>query len=108
MALKIRMRQQGRTNRKLYRLIVTETTAARDGRYVEMLGWFNPHEKDEEQQLSIATDRVQHWLNQGAEMTGKSKALIERAAPEVVKAHIAKAVAKRNAECAKRKKRKAA
>ena len=37
MALKIRLRQQGRTNRAFYRLVVTDSRSPRDGKYVEML-----------------------------------------------------------------------
>ncbi len=44
MALKIRLRQQGRNNRPFYRLVVTDVRSPRDGKYVEMLGWYNPFE----------------------------------------------------------------
>ena len=72
MALTIRLRQQGRTNRKLYRLVVTNTKSPREGRYVEMLGWYNPHEQEGEKQLSIAADRVDHWLKHGALISEKA------------------------------------
>lgn len=103
MALKIRLRQQGKTNRLTYRLVVTNVRAARDSSYVEMLGWYNPHEKTDEKQLHIETERVRHWLSQGAELTQKSEALIKRVAPEVIKEHTAKSVAKRLRMGAKRK-----
>ena len=47
MALMIRLRQQGRTNRQTYRLVVTDKKNPRDGKYIEMLGWYNPHEENE-------------------------------------------------------------
>lgn len=105
MALKIRLRQQGRTNRKVYRLVVAEATSARDGRYVEMLGWYNPHETELDKQLNVVVDRVQHWLDIGAEMSDKSSILIGKVAPDLIKNHTAKVVAKRQAACAKRKKK---
>ena len=46
MALKIRLRQQGRKNRPFYRLVLTDSRTPRDGKYVEALGWYNPIEKD--------------------------------------------------------------
>lgn len=107
MALKIRLRQQGRTNRKVYRLVVAEATSARDGRYVEMLGWYNPHETEMEKQLNVEVDRVQHWLNIGAEMSERSCILIQKAAPDLIKSYNAKRVAKVQAACAKRKKKRA-
>lgn len=103
MALKIRLRQQGKTNRLTYRLVVTNVRSARDGNYVEMLGWYNPHEKTDEKQLHIDTDRVRHWLSQGAELTQKSEALLKRVSPEIVKEQTAKTVAKRQKAAAKRK-----
>lgn len=103
MALKIRLRQQGKRNRLTYRLVVTNVRSSRDGAYVEMLGWYNPHEKTDDKQLHIETDRVKHWLDQGAELTQKSEALVKRVAPEIVKAHTAKEVAKRQRATAKKK-----
>ncbi len=95
MALIIRLRQQGKTNRLTYRMVVTNARASRDGTYVEMLGWYNPHEKTDEKQLHIETDRVRHWLNQGALLSDKSASLIKRVAPDVIKERTAKRVAKR-------------
>jgi small subunit ribosomal protein S16 len=103
MALKIRLRQQGKTNRLTYRLVLTEDRSSRDGKYVEMLGWYNPHEKTDDKQLHIESERVRHWLNQGAILTDKSAALLKRVAPEVIKEQTAKRVAKRLRTAAKRK-----
>ena len=46
MALKIRLRQQGRKNRPFYRMVVTDVRAPRDGKYCEALGWYNPFETE--------------------------------------------------------------
>ena len=51
MALKIRLRQQGRAKRAFYRLVVTDSRAPRDGKYLEAVGWYNPVEVEQEQQL---------------------------------------------------------
>lgn len=45
MALIIRLRQQGKTNRKSYRLVVADSRSPRDGKYLENLGMYDPHEE---------------------------------------------------------------
>jgi small subunit ribosomal protein S16 len=102
MALKIRLRQQGRTNRAFYRLVVTDSRAPRDGKYLEALGWYNPIEAEEDKKLSIKSDRIQHWLDLGAQLTDSAETLIKQSAPEIIRAqtqkklaHLAKAATKR-------------
>lgn len=104
MALKIRLRQQGRNNRATFRLVVTDCRSPRDGKYVEMVGWYSPFEKVAERTLSVNTDRVQHWLNLGAQLTDKARTLVAQVAPEVVKGQVQKEVAHRAKAAAKRKK----
>ncbi len=84
MALVIRLRQMGRTNRQTYRLVLTDKRAPRDGKYLEMLGWYNPFEENEKNVL-VKTERVQFWLDNGAELSPKAKSLVKRAAPEILK-----------------------
>ncbi len=105
MALKIRLRQQGRTNRATFRLVVADERSPRDGKYIEMLGWYNPHEATAEQNLFVKTDRVQHWLDQGAIMTENLESIIKRAAPELVKRETAKEVERREKARLKRRAR---
>jgi small subunit ribosomal protein S16 len=104
MALKIRLRQQGRANRAFYRLVVTDSRSPRDGKYVEALGWYNPVEKDDTKQVFFKTDRIEHWLNVGAQFSENAANIVARAVPEVVKnvtakklAHLAKEAARRKA-----------
>lgn len=104
MALKIRLRQQGRSNSHAYRLVVMDVRQARDGKYVEALGWYHPHEQDKEKTYLLKPDRIQHWLDHGAELSERGEALIAQGAPEVlrrykdkVQAHRAKQAAKKRA-----------
>ena len=83
MAVKIRLRQQGRTNHQTYRLVVCDVHVKRDGKYLENLGWYNPSIK--ENNAHIKADRALHWLNLGAEMSEEAMSLIKRAAPGVIK-----------------------
>ena len=85
MALKIRLRQQGRANRRFYRLVVTDSRSPRDGKFVEILGWYNPVETKEELTLSVNSERVQHWLDNGAELSDRAEILVKRSNPEIVK-----------------------
>jgi small subunit ribosomal protein S16 len=107
MALRIRLRQQGRHNRPFYRLVVTEARAPRDGKYIEMLGWYDPRGTTEETLVQLDSERVQHWINHGAEVSECALALVRRRAPEIVQALQEKAVAKRAKARAKRKARSA-
>lgn len=107
MALKIRLRQQGRANRATYRLVVTDCRSPRDGKYVEMLGWYNPFENKEDLSLFIKPDRIEYWLDKGAQFTDKAKSLVAKLAPAVVRKLTEKEVAHRAKEAAKRKAQKA-
>ena len=105
MALKIRLRAQGRKNRETYRVVLADSRSPRDGKYIEMLGWYNPFESEEERNLSVEAERIQYWLNQGAQMTESVEALVKRAAPaitrkctEKVLVHRAKVATKRKAQ----------
>jgi small subunit ribosomal protein S16 len=104
MALKIRLRQQGRKNQQTYRLVLCDSRSPRDGKYIETLGWYNPRESEPEKNLNIHGDRVQHWLSQGAVLTEKAESLIKRGAPDVIAAYTKKIIEARAKENQKRKK----
>lgn len=106
MALKIRLRAQGRNNRETYRLVLADSRSPRDGKYIEMLGWYNPFESELERNVSIKADRIQHWLDQGAQMTENAQTLIKKLAPAVVRKQTEKEVAHRAKSASKRKARK--
>jgi small subunit ribosomal protein S16 len=99
--LKIRLRQQGRKNRQCYRLVVTDIRTPRDGKYLEMLGWYNPFSETED--CAVKDDRVQFWLGQGAKLTESALSLIARIAPHLAKEKRAKAHAKQVKSAEKRR-----
>lgn len=84
MALKIRLRQQGKTNHLTYRLVVTDSRSPRDGKYLEMVGHYDPHVEGNSD-ITVFEDRVQYWIDQGAVMTEKAESLVARSAPGVTK-----------------------
>lgn len=82
MALKIRLRQQGRRNQTVYRLVLSDVRYPRDGKYMEMLGWYDPQLV--ENNVKVDAERVTHWLNHGATLTEKAASLVKKVAPEVL------------------------
>lgn len=108
MALIIRLRQQGRNNRPFYRMVLTDVRNPRDGKYVEALGWYNPFEAELDKCLSLDTARIEHWLHQGAMISERAQALVEKVEPRIIQAQVKKAVASRAKEAVKRKARKKA
>ena len=65
--LKIRLAQTGTTNRKTYRIVAIEEGKRRNGKHVEILGYYNPLVKPP--QLSMKKDRIQYWADHGAQIT---------------------------------------
>lgn len=108
MAVKIRLRQQGRTNRPFYRVVLTDSRNPRDGRYVETLGWYNPLEVEAEKSHYLKSDRIQYWVDQGAIMSENVEALVARTHPTIVKAKKERELAKKAKLREKRKAKKAA
>ena len=101
MVLKIRLRQQGRTNRQTYRLVVTDIRNPRDGKYLEMVGWYNPFSQKVDSVVDIA--RIQYWVGQGAQISPSVQTLIARIAPDVMKEIQGQELARRSKETAKRR-----
>jgi small subunit ribosomal protein S16 len=74
--LVIRLRRAGSKNRQFYRVVVTEGRSARDGRFVEVLGHYNPRTKPET--LVLNQERVAHWMKAGATPSDTVRTLIDR------------------------------
>ncbi|MFY7843210.1 MAG: 30S ribosomal protein S16 [Rhabdochlamydiaceae bacterium] len=105
MTLKIRLRQQGRTNRQTYRLVLADVKSPRDGKYLEMLGWYNPvADKDN---LSVNAERILYWLGLGAQLTEQAAVLVRKAAPEVLKNYAFEKEKRKQAKRVRRKSLKA-
>ena len=63
----IRLSRGGTKKRPYYRIVATDSRNPRDGRYIERLGTYNPLlPKDHDQRVTLKTERVQYWLDQGA------------------------------------------
>jgi small subunit ribosomal protein S16 len=96
------MRQQGANSRQRFRLVVTDSRNPRDGKYLEMVGWYNPFGADDKNYF-IDVPRVQYWLGNGAQISDRVKSLVKRFAPEVIQELTQKKVAKRTKKREKKK-----
>lgn len=67
MATKIRLARGGSKKRPYYRIVVADSRAARDGRFIEKIGTYNPMlPKGDTQRVTLKQDRIKHWLSTGA------------------------------------------
>jgi small subunit ribosomal protein S16 len=73
----IRLARGGAKKRPFYHIVVTDRRNARDGRYVERVGLYNPIAAGKETRLKIATDRVEYWLSKGAQASERVAKLIK-------------------------------
>ena len=78
MPVKIRLARFGSKKRPIYRVVVSDIRAPRDGRFIERIGWYNPKMETVEG-LKMDLERVDYWLGKGAQPTDKAGLLIKRA-----------------------------
>lgn len=74
MAVKIRLQRFGAKKRPFYRVVASESTRARDGKFLEILGTYNPLDGT----VNVDTEKVQKWLNNGAQPTDTVKSLLKK------------------------------
>lgn len=78
MATRIRLRRVGRKGIPLYRIVVTERTAPRDGRFVDSLGSYDPRAEKAADKVRLDADRAKAWIARGATPTDTVRAILER------------------------------
>ncbi|MCM8594050.1 30S ribosomal protein S16 [Accumulibacter sp.] len=76
----IRLARGGARKRPFYNMVVTDSRARRDGRFIERIGYYNPLATDKEVGLHVASDRLSYWLQQGAQTSLTVSRLIRQAA----------------------------
>ena len=80
MAMKIRLARGGSKKRPHYSIVAADSRMARDGRFIEKLGTYNPLlAKDSEDRVKMDLDRVKHWLGEGAQPTDRVARFLEAA-----------------------------
>lgn len=78
MATRIRLRREGRKKLPLYRIVVADREAPRDGRFIEVIGTYNP-KADDAKQVTVDADKARAWMAKGATPTETVQSLLKRA-----------------------------
>ena len=79
----IRLARGGSKKRPFYHLTVANSRNARDGRFIERIGFFNPVATGGEVRLSVNQERATYWLSQGAQPSERVAQLLNKSAAEV-------------------------
>jgi small subunit ribosomal protein S16 len=74
--LSIRLRRTGSTKRPYYRVVVADSRAWRDGRFVEVLGHYDPRKSPAV--VKIDAERAKHWISKGAKASDTVKSLLKK------------------------------
>jgi small subunit ribosomal protein S16 len=116
MSLKIRLSRGGAKKRPFFRIVVTDSRSPRDGRFIERLGTYDPMlAKDNPQRVQFNSERIRHWLSNGAtpsprvaRFLGHADVLPTPAVREQTKKHLPKAKAQERMKEAEEAKKAAA
>ena len=73
----IRLSRGGSKKRPFYHFTVAESRRARDGAFIERLGFFNPIARGQERTIRVDLDRIDFWVRQGAQMSPRVKKLVK-------------------------------
>ncbi|THB79778.1 MAG: 30S ribosomal protein S16 [Desulfobulbaceae bacterium] len=79
MAVRIRLTRLGRKKKPFYRIIVADSERARDGKFLDIVGTYDPLKDPAE--IKIDQDKLQDWMGRGALPTTTVKSLIKKSAP---------------------------
>jgi small subunit ribosomal protein S16 len=81
--VRIRLRRTGKKKQASYRVVVADSEAPRDGRFIENIGYYNP--RTEPPTIEIKADRARYWLSQGAQPSDPVARLLRKAGilPEI-------------------------
>ncbi|HZK49800.1 MAG TPA: 30S ribosomal protein S16 [Thermoleophilia bacterium] len=75
MATAIRLTRRGSKKHPMYRIVVADSRAPRDGRFIENIGTYNP--QTEPSTVEVDADRAKDWLSKGAQPSGAVRKLLE-------------------------------
>ena len=76
MAVKIRLTRLGAKKKPYYRLVAADSEAPRDGRFLEVLGTYDPMK--DPAAVTIQKEKVQHWLGKGAMVSESARAILKK------------------------------
>jgi small subunit ribosomal protein S16 len=76
MSVKIRLRRTGANKDISYRVVATDSRSPRDGKFLEVLGWYDP--KKTGMNFSLKMDRIEHWKSRGAQISDTVRSLVNK------------------------------
>ncbi len=79
----IRLARGGAKKRPFFNIVATDSRNARDGRFIERLGFYNPVSAESEQRFRIANDRLAYWTGVGAQLSPTVARLVKEFKPAV-------------------------
>ena len=88
MAVSIRLRREGTTNRPYYRVVVADSRSPRDGKFIEMIGNYDPNKTGVNFNLDL--DRAEYWVSKGAQPSETVASFIRKSRKAVRKAEATK------------------
>ena len=77
MAVAIRLRREGTRNRAYYKVVVADQRSPRDGKFIEIIGTYDPLSKDNHSYVDV--DRADYWIKCGAQPSDTVRSLIKKA-----------------------------
>ncbi|MBB5373126.1 30S ribosomal protein S16 [Acidocella aromatica] len=87
MSVKIRLARGGAKKRPFYHIVIADANAPRDGKFIERVGTYNPMlPADHAERVTLVTERLQHWLANGAQPTDRVARFLAKA--ELIKAPV--------------------
>ncbi len=78
MAVRIRMKQMGRTHRHYYRIVAIDHRQPRDGKVIEELGSYDPHVTNKDDRVKLRPARIKYWQSVGAKATEHCEAIFQK------------------------------
>lgn len=78
----IRLARGGSKKRPFYHLTVADSRTARNGRFIERVGFFNPLARGQEERLRVDVQRIEHWVSKGAQLSDRVAKLVKEASAE--------------------------
>ena len=75
----IRLARGGSKKRPFYHVVVTNSRNARDGRFIERVGFFNPIAQGNEERVRLNMERIQYWIGNGAQPSERVATLLKQA-----------------------------
>ena len=75
----IRLARLGAKKRPKYRVTVADSRYFRNGRFIEVLGHYNPNPRGQEKEITLDLEKVKSWVSKGAQPSDRVKTLIKKA-----------------------------